>query len=266
MSRAELGAPSTTRRRVGRALDTVLVVVVVVPLAVLVVRALADVWRAPALLPQDWGWRGFSYAFSTTAGAGPALTNSVVVALVTTALALVLGWPAARVVGERRLVRPGPVLVVLTLPLLVPPYATGVGLTTWFIRLGLADSYPGLVLAHLVYVLPYVVLVLVPGFGTRVRELEEAAATLGAGRAARLWSVTVPAVGPALAAAGLLGFVVSFSQYGTSLAVGGGLPTLPIVLLPFIGSDPQLAAALAVLFLIPVGAALAVTTRSGRHR
>lgn len=55
----------------------------------------------------------------------------------------------------------------------------GTGLVTWLLRLGLADSIPGLVLAHLMYVLPYVVLTLVPVFGDRLRQLEEAAATLG---------------------------------------------------------------------------------------
>jgi putative spermidine/putrescine transport system permease protein len=256
--------PASGRSRRRTLAVTMVVALTVAPLAVLVVRALADVWRAPALLPQSWGLRGFAYAFSATAGAGPALVTSVVVGVATTALALLLGWPAARVLGERRLARPGPAFVLLALPLLVSPYATGTGLTIWFLRLGLADSYLGLVLAHLVYVLPYVVLVLAPGFGPSIREREEAAATLGAGPLQRLVRVTVPATAPALAAAALLGFIVSFSQYGTSLAIGAGLPTLPLVLLPFVGSDPQLAAALAVLFLVPAVAVLAVSARAAR--
>lgn len=255
---------ATGAQRLRRLTVAAAVILPVVPLGVLIVRALADVWRAPALTPQAWGGRGFVYAFSGTAGAGSALATSTLVAVATTGLALVVGWPAARVLGERRLARPGPWFVLLALPLLVPPYATGTGLAAWFIRLGLADRYAGLALSHLVYVLPYVVLVLAPGFGPHVREREEAAATLGAGRPWRLVRVTLPSTAPAVAAAALLGFLVSFSQYGTSLAVGGGLPTLPLVLLPFVGSDPQLAAALAVLFLVPAVAALAAAVRVGR--
>jgi putative spermidine/putrescine transport system permease protein len=234
------------------------------PLVGLVVRAFADAWRAPAVVPQQLGTGGFAYAFSPAAGAGTAVVNSLVVALAATAVALAVGWPAARVLGEGRLRRPLPVFLVLAVPLLVSPFATGTGLAAWFIRLGLADSLPGLVLAHLVYVTPYVVLLLAPAFGARVTELEEAARSLGAGTLRRLLSVTVPAVRPALAAAALLGFLVSFSQYGTSLAVGGGLPMLPLVLVPFVGADPQVAAALALLFLAPAVAALVLATRAGR--
>jgi putative spermidine/putrescine transport system permease protein len=82
------------------------------------------------------------------------------------------------------------------------------------------------VLAHLTVVLPYVVLVLAPGFGGRFAELEEMARTAGLGPARRLALVTLPSLRPALAAAALLGFLVSWSQYGSSLAVGGGPPTV----------------------------------------
>lgn len=246
-----------------RAATFVVVAAFSLPFVVLVLRAFASAWRAPALVPQEFGLRGFAYAISPAAGAGEALFNSLIVATATTAVALVIGWPAARLLGEGGLKRPGPVFLVLAAPLLVSQFATGTGLTAWFIRLGLADTLPGLVAAHLVYVLPYVVLLLAPGFGPVVTRLEEAARTFGAGPLRRLALVTVPAIRPALAAAVLLGFLVSLGQYGTSLAVGGGLPMLPLVLLPFVQTDPQLAAALSLLFLAPAVLALGVSTRAG---
>jgi putative spermidine/putrescine transport system permease protein len=250
------------RAWVGRAVAATVGVVFAAPLAVLPVQAVADEWRAPARLPGRLGTRGLQAAVG--GGAGGALVNSLEVAVAATALALLLGWPAARVLGDRRLRRPTPVLVLLAMPLLVPAYATGTGLAEWFLRLGLVGRL-GLVLAHLTVVLPYVVLVLAPGFGERLAELEEMAATAGLGPARRLALVTVPAVRPTLAAAGLLGFLVSWSQYGLSLAVGGGLPMLPIVLLPFVGTDPQVAAALSLLFLAPAVAALALAARATRR-
>ncbi len=251
------------RAWLGRAVAAVVGVVFAAPLAVLPVQAVADQWRAPALLPQRLGTRGLQVAIGGDAGG--ALVNSLEVAVATTTAALLLGWPAARVLGDRRLRRPTPVLVLLAMPLLVPAYATGTGLTEWFLRLGLADGRLGLVLAHLTVVLPYVVLVLASGFGERLAELEEMASTTGLGPVRRLALVTLPAVRPTLAAAGLLGFLVSWSQYGLSLAVGGGLPMLPIVLLPFVGTDPQAAAALSLLFLAPAVAALTVAARAARQ-
>jgi putative spermidine/putrescine transport system permease protein len=247
----------------GRAVAAAAGVAFAAPLVALPLQAVADQWRAPALLPQRLGTRGLQVAVSGEAG--DALRNSLEVAAAATALALLLGWPAARVIGDRRLRHPTPVLMLLAMPLLVPAYATGTGLAEWFLRLGLAGGTLGLVLAHLTVVLPYVVLVLTSGFGERLAELEEMAATAGLGPARRLALVTLPAVRPTLAAASLLGFLVSFSQYGLSLAVGGGLPMLPIVLLPFVGTDPQVAAALSLLFLAPAVAALALAARATRR-
>jgi putative spermidine/putrescine transport system permease protein len=89
--------------------------------------------------------------------------------------------------------------------------------------------------------------------------------TLGFSPPRRLLLVTLPAVRPTLATACLLGFLVSWSQYGLSLAVGGGLPTLPLALLPFVRTDPQAAATVALLFLAPAIAALAIATRAARR-
>lgn len=228
------------------------------PLATLVLRAAADEWRSPAVLPQRYGTRGIDEAFADTARTAEAVANSLTVALATTAIALALAWPAARVIGERRLRRPAVVWVLLGLPLLVPPFATGTGLTEWFIRLGLADTLTGLIVAHLVPVLPYVVLILASGFGPEVRDLEEAAAVHGAGPARRLLLVTLPALAPVVAVAALLGFLVSWSQYGLSLAIGGGTPMLPLELIPFVASDPQVAAVLALVFLAPALVAVAL--------
>lgn len=251
-----------TDRRFHRAATLLLGIGFGAPLVLLVVRALADAWRAPALLPQRWGLRGISEAFSGQALSG--FGTSMVVAVAVTAIAVPVAWPAARVLGERRLRHPAVPFLILSLPLLVPSYATGQGLTEWFLRLGLVDTIPGLILAHLVIVLPYVVVVLLSAFGPAVSGLEEMARSQGLTPSQRLRWVTLPAIRPSLAAAAMLGFVVSWSEYGASLAIGGGRSMLPLVLLPFVGSDPQIAAALALLFLLPAIAALVLATRAAR--
>lgn len=241
---------------------TALLAAGVLPLGVLLVRGFADSWRAPALLPQRWGTRGFDVALGE--GPGSALITSAAVALVTTLAALVIAWPAARVLGERRLRHPVPVFLLLALPLLIPPYAVGSGLTEWFLRLGLTGTLAGLVLAHLVVVLPYTVLLLLSGFGPDLRGLEEMGRAAGLSGVQRLRWVTLAVARPTVAATALLSFLVSWSQYGTSLAVAPARPTLPVVLLPFVGADPQAAAALSLLFLAPALVALVVAVRAMR--
>ncbi|HWC26697.1 MAG TPA: hypothetical protein VG474_08950, partial [Solirubrobacteraceae bacterium] len=119
------------------------------PVLTLLVRALADVWRAPAVMPQQLGLRGVRYVLSE--GVPQALLNGTLIALLSTAAALVLGWPAARALAAA----PRPVrhllVLAIAMPLLVPQYAIGAGLAEWFIRLGIADTLLAVAVAHLVY-------------------------------------------------------------------------------------------------------------------
>ena len=136
-------------------------------------------------------------------------------------------------------------------PLVMPQLAVGSGLTTWMLRLGLADSLVGVALAHLVYVLGYVVLALIPAFSPELTRNEEAATLLGASPLQRFLTVTLPASrGPVLLAAAL-GLAVSWSQYGTSLGVGGGMPLLPLLAVPYLRSDPQVGAAVTLMLVLP---------------
>lgn len=252
-----------SERRRGKLIAVAAGLLFAAPLAVLVLQAFADSWRAPAILPQVLGWRGFEVAFGS-GDAGEALANSILVALVVTAISLAVGWPAARVLRRRRLPRNGFVFLLIAVPLLMPPYLAGFGLTEWFIRLGIDGTLLGLILAHVTFALPYAILILFSGFSRELESLEEMASTVGTSPGRRLRWVTVPTMRPTLAAAGLLSFLVSFSQYGSSLAVGAGHPTLPIVMLPFVQTDSQVAAALALLFLAPCVIALFVAARLQR--
>ena len=243
---------------------TAAVIVLAGPILTLFVQAAADRWFGTAVWPQRVGLRGVRRALADPA-VPAALLNSTLVALAVVTLALILAWPAARALaadGRRSL------QMALLVPLLVPPLAIGEGLAPWFLRLGIADTIPAIALAHLVTVLPYVTLALVPAFTPQVLELEHAAATLGARAAPRLLTVTLPAVRRHLALAVALGFTVSWSQYGTSLVIGGGIPMLPVVLVPFARNDHQIAAVLDLVFLTPplvlVGLA-AMTRQPGEH-
>ncbi len=235
------------------------------PFLVLVLQAFADSWTAPALLPQEFGLRGFRDGFAG-GGAGDAFVRSLLVAVLVTALSLLLAWPAARVIGERRLRHPGPVILVLAMPVLISPFAVGTGLTSWFVRLGLTDSIGGLLLAHLVFSLPYAILLLSTGFGSGLSRSEEMAESFGLRPLRRLLLVTLPEIRPTLAVAALFSFLVSWSQYGSSLAISGGSPTLPVILLPFVGSDAEVAAALSLLLLVPAVLALWASNRAGHFR
>lgn len=225
----------------------------------LAVRAFADEWRAPNLRPQRFGLRAVDVVWHDPS-LRSAIITSLVVALTAALLALPLAWPAARSLGAAP--RRPLLLALLALPMLVPGYAVATGISTWLVRLGIPGGVPSIVVAHLPSVLAYEILLLLPAFDARLRQLDEAGAVLGARPAIRALLVELPARRGAVVAALAIGFTVSWAQYGTSLAVGAGTVTLPVVLVPFAQTDPQVAALLALGALLPPVIGLIASARS----
>ena len=241
-----------------RALIGSMILLLVGPLLLLPIQAFADEWRAPNLIPQRFGLRGINRVVQD--GLLPeAIINSAVVAVAASLIGVVVAWPAARSLSQ--LNAPRAVWLVAILPLLLPPLVVGEGLRVWFLRLGLADSLTGLVLAHLVFVIPYCVLVLTPGFTSELRNRESAAMMLTGDLWQRIRAVTLPGMCRQVALALALGFTISWAQYGTSLGVGGGVPMLPLLFVPLVRADPQVAAVLDIIVIAPPLLALAISQR-----
>jgi putative spermidine/putrescine transport system permease protein len=239
------------------------VVVVGVPLTVLIIWSFAFRWTFPDVLPEEWGLDAWSYTVSATSQVSEGLWNSIVIGLIVTALATAIGLPAARVLGLHRFRGKGVVEGLLLLPIVVPAIVATMGLHVIFIRLGLTGTYLGVSLIHLIPALPYFVLIMAGVFSNYRTELEETARTLGARPLQVFVWVTLPAIGPGVAVAAMFSFLVSWSQYVTTLLIGSGrVITLPLVFFPFItGSDHATAAAVSLVFLVPAILVMVVTSR-----
>jgi putative spermidine/putrescine transport system permease protein len=246
-----------------------LALVMILPLLPLAVWSVASGWRFPDLVPQDWSLRGWRHALSPASGVLAAAWTSTLVAGLTTALAALVAWPAGRALGLHDFPGKRLVLLLLLAPALVPAIAIVPGLQGLFLRLGLTGSLGGVVLAHLIPVLPYMVLVLAAVFARLDRAQEEQALSLGARPAQVLRHVTLPLVWPGLVTAMLFGFLVSWAQYLPTLAIGAGrVQTLPLTLYAFASAGRNdVTGAIAILYLLPGLVALVLTTRrvSGRH-
>ncbi len=86
---------------------------------------------------------------------------------------------------------------LIMLPIIVPTLVVAMGIQIVFIRYGLADTFAGVALVHLVPALPYFVLVMASVFANYSVELEETARTLGANPLRTFWYITLPAFFPA---------------------------------------------------------------------
>ncbi|MEZ5400918.1 MAG: ABC transporter permease [Bryobacteraceae bacterium] len=181
-------------------------------------------------------WEGWSLAWYRAIGDDPRLVegalNSLWIALTATLAATAIGTLAAYAMRRRpaRLVNAS-----LRVSLVTPEIVTGVSLLAFFqwtfryldVRLGMAT----VILAHVAFSIAYVVLVIEARLKTLDPSLEEAALDLGASPWQAFRTVTLPLLGPGIAAAALLAFTVSFDDYViTSLVAGVDSETLPMVI------------------------------------
>ena len=141
--------------------------------------------------------------------------------------------------------------------MLVPGTVFAMGIQLVMLKMGLADKIAGVVLVHLVCALPYCIAIM--GDVTRAVgiRLEEQARVLGATPLRAFFAVTLPALIPGILSSMSMGFILSYSQYFTTLMVGGGrVKTIALVMVPYIQSgDRALASAYSVAF---VGSAMMV--------
>lgn len=181
-------------------------------------------------------WEGFSLRWYRAALQNAQLLeaswNSLVIAAVATVVATALGTLCAYGLFKRR---SAGVSAGLYLSLVTPEIVTGISLLAFFqwlfryadVRLGMHT----VVLAHVTFCLAYVVLVVLARLRTLDPALEEAAMDLGATEWQAFVRVTLPALGPGVAAAAMLSFALSFDDYViTSLVAGIDSETLPMVI------------------------------------
>ncbi len=196
-----------------------------------------------------------------------AARTSLGLGVLVTALALLAGVPAAFALARNAAARW--VAGALSAPLLLPTLIVGLGLLLVLQPLGLVATWPGLALAHLVIVLPFVVRLMTTAFAGLPQAVAEAAATLGAGPWRSFALVTLPLVLPGLLASATLAFLVSFDETVISLfMVGPRLTTLPIALFRYTESraDPLVAALAVVLIVLTAAVVLAVDRLVGFTR
>lgn len=190
-----------------------------------------------------------------------ATLNSLVVAAATAGASTVVGTLAAVGLARYRFRGRGLTGAVLYLPMVVPEVVLGVSLLTFFLRAGVEEmSLATVVLAHVVFTVSYVTVVVKARLAGLDPALEEAARDLGAGPVAAFARVTLPRLAPGVAAGGLLAFTVSLDDYViTSLVSGMNSRTLPVEVYSLLRGTvpPVVNAACAVLLAVTVVLAVA---------
>ncbi|MBI1173109.1 ABC transporter permease subunit [bacterium] len=246
---------------------------IVGPFLPLIIQSLAFRWAWPDLMPGTW-WmqqRGKSaiplawdYVLSPYSHIWEAAINTVAIGTTVTAICLVICLPAARVLARERFRGKGAFEFFLSLPLIVPEAAIGMALLMIFIRLGLAGSFFGIVIAHLIPTIPYMVRMLTAVYQGLGKDFEEQAMILGARPMQILFRVTLPMLLPGVVAGALFTFLVSTNIFLLTFFLGQGkIITLPTLLFAKIsgGTLDASAAGITLVVTLPGIVLLLITER-----
>ncbi|HSK75807.1 MAG TPA: ABC transporter permease [Thermoanaerobaculia bacterium] len=223
-----------------------------VPIAVLVVFSF-NAARQTAM------WDGFTLAWYEKLLGNDVLLrsvrNSLLVAGITTAVATVLGTLAALALGRYDFRGKRGTRALLYLPVIIPEVVLGAALLTFFGVVEMRLSLGPVVIAHVVFSVSYVAIVVRARLSGLDPSLEEAARDLGAGPFETFRRVTLPLILPGIVASALLVFTLSIDDYVvTSFVAGVGSTTLPLHIYSMlkVGVTPEVNAVSTLLLAVTV--------------
>jgi putative spermidine/putrescine transport system permease protein len=191
-----------------------------------------------------------------------ATANSLTIALAVTLLATALGTLAALGLVRGRIPLRNLYVFLMLTPMIVPPIVSAVSMYGVFAGLGLVGTVPGMVLAHTVLALPFVVINVAAVLQRMDWRIEQAARSLGASPLRAFFLVTLPMIRPGLVAAGIFAFIASFDEVVVALYISGSKAvTLPVQMWsglrfeinPVVAAVSTLLLGLSVLSLVGVG-------------
>ncbi|QIB35980.1 ABC transporter permease [Ancylobacter pratisalsi] len=227
-----------------------ILLVVVTPLVVPLLMSISD---TPYIVfpPQGFTLKWYGEVLANPEARGSFLFSLELAAIVT-GVSLLLGVPCAAGLTRYKVPGQDAVLGLILSPLIVPLIVTGVALLQLFALLGSRATLLQLVIGHTVVCLPYVIRSVSASLLLVDRNLEDAAAVLGAPPHVVAARVVWPQVRPGIMAGGIFCFIVSFDDYPVSmwLADGNHFP-VPLYLYTVIerSFDPSIAAIASLMIL-----------------
>ena len=209
-------------------------------------------------------WTGFSFKlygnlFSGGMNGGSSLLaaveNTIIIALVSAAVATVLGTIAAIGIFNLKGRKKAGMQFLNNIPMINPDIITGVSLFLLFVFLGITQGYVTVVLAHITFCTPYVVLSVLPKLSQMNPNIYEAALDLGATPAQALRKVLIPELRPGMISGFILAFTMSLDDFAVTFFTRGtiGLETLSTYIYADArkgGLTPELRPLMTIIFLI----------------
>ncbi|MCP8971020.1 ABC transporter permease [Ectobacillus ponti] len=240
----------------GRILEFVFLVIFCVfffgPLLNLLLLAFAKGWQFPAKLPTSWSLQWWEYVLQD-----PQVLRSIGlsfwIAVVVTVVSIVICIPAAYAFARFQFPLRRFFLFSFLLTNAFPKMGLYVAIGVIFYRLGLMNTFTGVVLIHVMNTLMYMTWIPSAAFQNVHQSQEESARDAGASPLRVFWHITLPMAAPGIAVASVFTFLSSLDEAQGTLLVGiPNFKTMPVIMYSIIADYPSMAGAVfSILLTLP---------------
>ncbi len=213
----------------------------------------------------------FNGSMQNASGLMSAVKNTLLIALAASTMATLLGTVAAIGIYHLHGRKRGVMTFLNNIPMINPDIITGVSLFLLFVFLGISQGYLTVILAHITFCTPYVVLNVMPKLRQMNPNIYEAALDLGATPSQALRKVLVPALRPGMISGFILAFTMSLDDFAVTFFTRGtiGLDTLSTYIYADArkgGLTPELKPLMSIIFLIILVVLLAINIRQSKQQ
>jgi ABC-type spermidine/putrescine transport system, permease component II len=219
--------------------------------------------------PTDrWSLRWF-YAIARYPEFISAFWRSLWLGAISSAIAVAISVPAALAIARYRFPGREGLTALFMSPLMIPHLVLGIAFLRFFTQIGLGGTFTGLVLSHIVVVLPFALRLTLASAVGLDRSIEHAAVSLGATESVVLRRITLPLVLPGLVSGWALAFINSFDEVTMTVFVAApGTETLPVRMFLYIQDniDPLVTSVSACVIAVTVVALLVLDRAFGLKR
>lgn len=216
----------------------VLILWVGIPILMTVMWSLVDPknpWSYPNVFPPSFSLAQWKYVFDYT-NIGRALRTSYSIAPLAVLLSLVLSLPTSYVLGRKKIPGKKLFMLVVLLPIIMPGMVVALFLSRVFTAFGLSQTFFGLVLAHTLMSIPYMIRVMTTSFQAIPQDVIDAAENLGANTFVKIKDIFLPMIRPGLLAGMIFAFTVSIEEFNLTFIIGTPtFETVPTILYSFMG-------------------------------
>ncbi len=223
--------------------------------------------------PSRGKWGGFSLKWYQSLihndAIITALTNTIVIALLASLIATLIGTFAAIAIHQMKKLPKAAVMEATYLPVLNPDIVTGVALMMLFIFSKIPFGYVSMLLAHVTFCVPYVILSVLPKLQQLNNNLYEAALDLGATPGHAFRRVIIPQIMPGIITGAIFAFTLSIDDFVISFfTTGNGVSNLSIAIYAMArkGVSPEVNAVSTIMFVVVLALLALVNWRQNREQ